>query len=130
MGISIVNLIMTCVAANLIDRSGRRSLLLTSIAGMACSSLLLAIGINGDHKVLSAIAVMSIIGNFGLGLGPIPFLLISEYFEVEAVGLAQSFGLSINWTSTFLIGFFFPIMREYLDGSSFYVFSSMAILVS
>jgi len=128
-GISVVNLLVTILAANLIDRTGRRILLLISLLGMTLSSLLLAVGINNNIKSLSAIAAMAIIGSFGLGLGPIPFLLISEFFEVEAVGLGQSLGLAVNWTATFCIGFFFPIMRQNLGGSSFYIFSSLALLV-
>lgn len=129
-GISVVNFCVTLIAANLIERAGRRTLLLFSLLGMAVSSLLLAYSLNANVKVLSAVAATSIIASFALGLGPIPFLLISEYFEVEALGIAQSFGLSINWITTFCIGFFFPIMRQSIGGSSFYVFSAMAFLVS
>lgn len=121
---------MTLIAANLIEKTGRRKLLLLSVAGMAISSLLLAYGLNANVKILSAVSATCIIASFAIGLGPIPFLLISEYFEVEAVGLAQSFGLSINWFTTFCIGLFFPIMRQTIGGSSFYVFAAMAILVS
>lgn len=129
-GISIVNFCVTLIAANLIEKAGRRVLLLFSLAGMAFSSLLLAYGLNANIKILSAVSATSIIASFALGLGPIPFLLISEFFDVEVVGFAQSFGLSINWITTFCIGFFFPIMRQSIGGSSFYVFSTMAFLVS
>lgn len=128
-GISVVNLIVTLLAANLIDRTGRRNLLLFSLTGMCVASLALALGINHNLKALSAVAATMIIASFALGLGPIPFLLISEYFEVDVVGLAQSTGLSINWVATFCIGLFFPLMRRQLGGSSFFVFSAIAALV-
>ncbi|CCG82219.1 putative MFS glucose transporter [Taphrina deformans PYCC 5710] len=127
-GISLVNFLVTLVAANLVDRAGRKILILTSIAGMAISSALLAVGINGDYKVLSAVAAASIIGSFGLGLGPVPFLLISEYFEAETVGIAQSLGISVSWAATFTVGFLFPVMKQNLGGSSFYVFAVSAVL--
>lgn len=129
-GISIVNLVVTFFAAYLIDRTGRRILLLVSLVGMCTASLALAVGINHKLETLSAVAATMMIASFALGLGPIPFLLISEYFDVEVVGLAQSTGLSINWIATFCIGFFFPIMRRQLGGSSFFVFSAIAAIVS
>ena len=104
--IQVVNLIVTLLSARLIDHTGRRSLLLLSLAGMALSSLLLAIGLTHDIRILSASSAIGIMAAFGLGCGPVPFLLVGEFFDVEALGIAQSLSLAFNYILTGCIGFF------------------------
>lgn len=127
--ISAVNLTVTLAAAHLIDRTGRRVLLLLSLAGMCAASCSLSVGITYAIPSLAAGAAMGLIGAFGLGVGPIPFLLVSELLDVRAVGLGQSFGLGVNWTATFCIGFLFPVVNEAIgSGLTFAVFASLAAL--
>lgn len=45
---------------------------------MAATSILLAIGLNGHHQIMSAISIIAFVASFSIGLGPVPFLLISE----------------------------------------------------
>lgn len=104
--IQVVNLVVTLLSARLIDHTGRRSLLLVSLLGMGLASLLLAVGLTHDVRILSALSAIGIVGAFGLGCGPIPFLLVGEFFDVEALGLAQSLSLAFNYVLTGCIGFF------------------------
>lgn len=127
--VSALNILMTAFAAPLIDRLGRKTCLLTSIGGMGISSLLLAIGIDSKIPVLSAISVAFFVGSFGLGLGPVPFLLSSELVDPEAVGSTQSWALGANWAATFVVAQFFPVVNEWLGGGKvYYVFMSISVL--
>ncbi|KAK4687764.1 hypothetical protein P7C73_g2353, partial [Tremellales sp. Uapishka_1] len=60
-GITVVNALMTLPAVFLVDRLGRKTLLLGSILGMTTMSVLLAIGLDGHYQVMSAVAIVSFI---------------------------------------------------------------------
>ncbi|CAG8592680.1 22465_t:CDS:2 [Cetraspora pellucida] len=122
--ISTVNVIMTVVSAYLIDKSGRRTLLLSSSLFMSISSAILALSINNNYGFLSAISIIGFIASFAIGLGPVPFLIIPEIFDTQAVATAASLGLTLNWSASFFVGFIFPIVNEMIGGSIFLIFAA------
>ncbi|KAJ5475633.1 hypothetical protein N7539_007920 [Penicillium diatomitis] len=128
--ISAINLIMTLACSPLPDRIGRKTCLLISIAGMGGSSILLALGIYFGQQVVSAMAALLFVASFAVGLGPVPFILASELVGPEAVGAAQSCALAANWTATFVVAQFFPILNDALGGRGkiYWLFAGMAIL--
>lgn len=128
LAVSGLNIAVTLGCAPLVDKLGRKTCLLASIAGMGFSSLALAIGIINDLKVVSAISVLGFVGSFGVGLGPIPFILASELVDTEAVGAVQSWALGANWISTFIVAQFFPIVNQWLGkGKVYYIFAWTAL---
>lgn len=127
--VSAINVVMTAGAATLVDKLGRKTCLLMSTAGMGTSSLLLAIGIKGSFKILSAVAVLTFVASFALGLGPVPFLLASELVPSNAVGATQSWALAVNWVATFCVAQFFPILNEMMGkGEVYFIFTTFAVL--
>ncbi|KAF2424249.1 putative MFS glucose transporter [Tothia fuscella] len=128
LAVSAINIIVTASCAPLVDNLGRKYCLLVSIGGMGVSSLLLAIGITRSLSVLSAVAVLFFVGSFGVGLGPIPFILSSELVSTDAVGATQSWALGANWISTFIVAQFFPIVNEALGkGKIYFIFAGAAL---
>lgn len=127
--VSLLNMFVTLAAAPLIDYLGRKSCLLLSIAGMGTSSVLLGIGIMQHIAPLSVISVITFVASFGLGLGPVPFILSSELTGPEAVGATQSWALAANWVATFVVAQFFPIVNEKLGaGQVYFIFAGFAVL--
>ncbi|KKK19175.1 hypothetical protein ARAM_007068 [Aspergillus rambellii] len=114
--ISAINLIMTLACSPLPDKIGRKSCLLLSISGMGFNSILLAVGIYFNMKPLCAVAVLLFVASFAVGLGPVPFILASELVGPEAVGATQSWALAANWTATFIVAQFFPMLNDALGG--------------
>jgi len=128
LGVSAINIVVTASCAPLVDKLGRKFCLLASISGMGISSLLLAIGIMNDMSILSAIAVLFFVGSFGVGLGPVPFILSSELVSTDAVGATQGWALSANWISTFVVAQFFPIVNTALGkGKIYLIFAAVAL---
>jgi Na+/melibiose symporter-like transporter len=128
LAVSALNIVVTAIAAPLVDRLGRKTCILQSIAGMGVSSLVLAIAITRGIKVLSAVAVVCFVASFGLGLGPVPFILASELVGAEAVGATQSWALAANWIATFLVAQFFPMVNSWLGGGKVYfIFAGLAV---
>ncbi|CAG8449737.1 14265_t:CDS:2 [Acaulospora colombiana] len=121
--ISIVNTIMTLVSAYLMDKSGRRTLLLNSIVSMSAASTLLGLGIINDYGFLSAFSIILFVATFSFGLGPIPFLITPEIVDTYAVATASSFGMSLNWVANFLVGFAFLSVSKMVGGYVFFIFA-------
>ncbi|KYK54024.1 MFS glucose transporter [Drechmeria coniospora] len=130
--ISVVNLAMTVACAPLPDRLGRKTCLLVSILGQGVMSLVLALSIVFGAKVVSAVAILLFVAFFAVGLGPVPFILASELVGQEAVGAVQSWCLAANYTATFFVAQFFPIVNAALNkalggqGTVYLIFSTLA----
>jgi sugar porter (SP) family MFS transporter len=109
-GVGLVNVIMTIVSIPLVDRLGRRPLLLTSLTGMLISLVSLAIGFALGGPALRWIGVLSLavyIASFAIGLGPVFWLLISEIFPLNIRGQAASVATTANWLSNFFVSLTF-----------------------
>jgi len=134
-----VQVVATALAAILIDRLGRRILLLASALIMICS--LYGLGLyfwmlqNNPEEAASIsflpLACMCLfIAAFSLGFGPIPWLMMSELFAPEVKGVTSSISAAFNWTLAFLVTEFFqPISNEVGKAWSFWFFASVLLLV-
>lgn len=107
--IGVVNLIFTVVAMIFLDRWGRRVILMTASAGMGLALTLLAIGLNvrGMPPVLMLASILLYVAFFALGMGPVPWLIISEIFPTKVRGRAASIATSTLWSGTLLVTFTF-----------------------
>lgn len=127
--ISLVNVVVTFVAATVVDKLGRKPLLLTSVSFMGVSTILIGIGIIFSNSIASIVGTFSYITFFAIGLGPIPFLLVSEVTQLKAKASAQSWGTTMNWLATFIVGFLFPILKNsWLGGGVYFIFTLMCVL--
>lgn len=128
--VSAINVLVTLLCAPLADKIGRKLCLLLSIAGMGLSSVLLAIGLQYDIPTLCVVATLTFVGSFGVGLGPVPFILASELVGAEAVGATQSWALAGNWIATFCVAQFFPIINHALPtGRVYWIFAAVALVM-
>ena len=132
-GIGTVNVIMTLVAMWLVDRVGRRPLLLTGIAGMIVS--LGAIGyvfhLSGHGGGLADLAVISLmfyVASFAISLGPIFWLLIAEIYPLKIRGLATGIAAGTNWIANFAVSLTFLSLFKMLGPSlTFWMYGVLAI---
>lgn len=123
--ISTINCFVTIGSAGVVDHHGRKVLLLVSTAGMALTALTLGFGITHSLSVLSALAATFFVLSFAIGLGPVPYMLVSELVPHNAANAAQSVGSAINWISQFLVGFLFPMVQHRLGGATYYLFAAI-----
>lgn len=127
--ISTVNVVVTFIAANFVDRLGRKPLLLTSVIFMGVSTVLMGYGIINKNSISSIVGTFTYITFFAIGLGPIPFLLVGEVTQPKAKASAQSWGTTMNWLATFIVGFLFPILKSsWLGGGVYFIFTVMCII--
>ena len=110
-----------------------------SLTGMAVSAILLAMGLDGHHQILSSISIVTFVAAFALALGPVPFLLISELVPSHAVPTVSSLALSCSWISNFVVALTFLPLRDALaykddqgamqgEGRVFYVFLGVHVI--
>ncbi|RKF59643.1 putative metabolite transport protein [Erysiphe neolycopersici] len=129
--ISAMNVITTILCAPLIYYIGRKSCLLISTIGMGVMSFILALSLVLELKLLTAFAVILFVGFFATGLGPVPFIMASELVGLEAVSATQSWCLAGNYTATFLVAQFFPLVNSWMNtlwGGTGWIFFGFAAL--
>jgi SP family galactose:H+ symporter-like MFS transporter len=132
-GVGIVNVIFTVVAIALLDRVGRRPLLLIGLAGMTFSLTLLGavfflpslLSSLGD---LAVVGLMLYVASFAIGLGPVFWLLISEIYPLRVRGLAMSMASEANWGSNLIIALTFLTLVQVLGRSgTFWLYALVGI---
>jgi SP family facilitated glucose transporter-like MFS transporter 3 len=90
----------------LIDRLGRKTLLVVSMSGMALAGFAVASGDNGFQIV---IWLLIFAFSYGLGLGSIPWLIVGELIPEGALGHASSISTGLNWGSCYLVALLSPM---------------------
>lgn len=123
--IGVINLLMTIVAINVVDRIGRRPLLMISLAGMAVMLVLLGISFaSGWTPLLSLAFMVAYIAAFAAGMGPLFWTLIGEIFPPEAKATGSSASTAVNWTSNFALNLVFLIVINAIgQGLTFGIFA-------
>jgi SP family arabinose:H+ symporter-like MFS transporter len=115
--IGTVNFLFTIVAMIYLDRWGRRAILLTASGGMGVALTLLVVGLNiqGLSPLLMLGAILLYVAFFALGMGPGPWLIISEIFPTKVRGRAASIATSTLWSGTLLVTFTFLSLVKALN---------------
>jgi sugar porter (SP) family MFS transporter len=127
--VSGINLTVSLVCTPLPDIIGRRMCLLISIAGMGVSSAVLALGLSMDLPSMTIMSLLTFVASFGIGLGPVPFILLGEVADPEAVSAVSSWALAGSWLSAFSVAQFFPMLNRAIpDGQVFWLFSALAVV--
>ncbi|KAI8381080.1 general substrate transporter [Radiomyces spectabilis] len=129
-GVAALNVLLTFVALGLVDRLGRKVLLLISAIGMTVFSVLMTIGLRFNVSPLQVVCIMLFVASFAVGLGIIPFILTAEVFPTYAVGAASSACLVVNWLCNFIIGLIFPTLQRACGPYVFIIFAGIAFLTA
>jgi MFS transporter, SP family, galactose:H+ symporter len=118
-GVGVVNVILTVVAMQLIDRVGRRPLLLASLAGVALSLFVLGLAfmlpqLSGSLEWIAVASLMVFVGSFSVGLGPVFWLMLSEIYPLRIRGRAMSVGTVANWSANLIVALSFLTLTQVL----------------
>ena len=132
--VGLVNVGFTLLALFLLDRVGRRKLLLIGLAGMSGMLIMLGIvfflpSLLSQLGTLAIIGLMAYVAFFAIGLGPVFWLLISEIYPLKVRGLGMSIVTEANWGSNFIIALTYLILVQLMGTSgTFWLYAGVGIL--
>lgn len=128
--IGVANVLVTVVSILLVDRLGRRFLLLFGTAGMTAALAFLGFAFE-RHATGSAVlyTVIAYIVFFGIGLGPVVWLLISEIYPIRIRGKAMSLAILTVWGTNWIVaGTFLSVIHAVGPAVTFWIFAALCVL--
>ncbi|MGB9933753.1 sugar porter family MFS transporter [Haloarcula amylolytica] len=133
-GIGTINVVMTVVAIMLVDRVGRRRLLLVGVGGMVATLAVLGTvfylpGLGGGLGIIATISLMLFVSFFAIGLGPVFWLLISEIYPLSVRGSAMGVVTVANWGANLLVSLTFPVLTDGVGTSATFWLFGLCSLV-
>ncbi|KAL1820812.1 hypothetical protein DCAR_0417161 [Daucus carota subsp. sativus] len=136
-GLGAIQVIATAVSTSLVDKTGRRILLIVSSSGMTISLLVVAVAFFAKGYVsetstlysflgyLSLLGVVGMVIAFSLGMGPIPWVIMSEILPINIKGLAGSIATLANWFIAWLVTLSAPMLLSWSTGGTFSIYLLM-----
>lgn len=127
--IGATNLLFTILAMSVIDKVGRKTLLLIgSVGTAACLAGVAAIFFTGRHESLLVWMLVGFIASFAFSQGAVIWVFLGEVFPNRARAGGQSLGSFTHWFMNALISWIFPLMAATSGGYPFLFFSAMMVL--
>lgn len=127
--IGLMNLLATLVGMALIDRVGRKKLLLIGAIGTAiCLSLVSVIFATHQHQDLLVWALVAYIAFFAVSQGAVIWVYISEIFPTRVRGKGQSLGSGTHWILNAVLSGIFPVIAARSGAYPFAFFAAMMVL--
>jgi SP family galactose:H+ symporter-like MFS transporter len=132
-GVGIVNVLMTIVAMRLIDRIGRRPLLLAGIGGMVATLFLLgwafrSASATGALAWIAVVSIMVYVASFAISLGPIFWLLISEIYPLKVRSSTEGLAATFNWGSNLVVTLTFLTLLQLIGAArTFWLYGALAV---
>jgi sugar porter (SP) family MFS transporter len=118
-----MNLLATFLAMTVIDRVGRKTLLLIGGAGMVlCLSGVAMVFFTQQHQKMLVWLLVAYIGFFAISQGAVIWVYISEVFPNRVRSKGQSLGSSTHWIMNAIIAFSFPVIAQRFGGAYPFVF--------
>jgi sugar porter (SP) family MFS transporter len=135
-GIGVVNVVMTVVAILVIDRVGRKPLLLVGLAGMT-----VALGVIGAAFALSGLSgiiswvtlagLMLYIASFAVSFGPVLWVMLPEIFPLSVRGTGTGVSALSNWGANFVVAqAFLPLVALIGRSAVFWILAVICIFAA
>lgn len=123
-----VNLFFTILAMVLVDKVGRRPLMLLGAVSLAVLYIVIA-QLLAVQSALVGLFLLAAIGTYAISLGPVTWVLISEIFPNQVRGAASSVAVLCLWAAYFMLTFTFPVLAKWIGmHNTFYLYSGICML--
>jgi MFS transporter, SP family, arabinose:H+ symporter len=124
-----INLLFTFVAIGLVDRTGRKPLLLAGsliqVAALGFVGWRFQVGGGGVELLFG---VLAFVAAFAVAMGPIPWIVISEIFPGRIRGRAVSVGVFMIWVGCYVVAQTFPILRQEIGpAATFWIYAACSL---
>lgn len=122
-----VNLFFTLLAMSLVDKLGRKPLMLIGAGGLAILYIVIAQMLTAKSASVAYFLLMAI-GTYAVSLAPVTWVLISEIFPNKVRGAATSIAVLCLWAAYFILTFSFPVLAGKMGtDKTFYIYSVICV---
>ncbi|XP_061651955.1 solute carrier family 2, facilitated glucose transporter member 1 isoform X1 [Phyllopteryx taeniolatus] len=133
LGVGGANVVFTLVAFFLMEKAGRRPLLLIGFVFIAVSNLLLTVvdlvvSTVPELASLQVLLVFCLVSAYEFGPGPISWFIAGELFDQPGRSIAMAYASILNWGGKFLLALLFPPILKVIGGYSYLLFMVMALM--
>ncbi|KAK6937461.1 Major facilitator, sugar transporter-like [Dillenia turbinata] len=131
-----LQVVVTALGATLIDKAGRKPLLLVSATGLVIGCLLTGLAFyfkvydlaTNAVPALAVTGVLLYIGSFSAGMGAVPWVVMSEIFPINIKGVAGSLATLVNWFGAWLISYTFNYLMSWSSYGTFILYAAINAL--
>lgn len=128
-GIGATNFVFTIAAMSVIDKVGRKTLLLIgSVGTCVCLATVCVMFVTGKYQELLIWPLIGYVASFAFSQGAVIWVYISEVFPNRVRATGQSLGSLIHWVATALLSGIFPMLSAHSPALPFAFFSAMMAL--
>ncbi|XP_006819906.1 solute carrier family 2, facilitated glucose transporter member 1-like [Saccoglossus kowalevskii] len=128
-GTGAINVFMTIVSVFIIEKTGRRKLLIFPYIGTVifCGIITLSLSLTDPNEqdawtFISLACVYGYVICFAIGPGPIPYILVAEIWSQGPRPAAMSLSIQVNWWCNFVVGLTFPVLQESIGEFTFLIY--------
>ncbi|KAJ4834111.1 hypothetical protein Tsubulata_039176 [Turnera subulata] len=127
---------ITIVGAVLMDKSGRRPLVMVSASGtfLGCFLAGASFFLKGHGLLLNWVPVLAVSGvliyisAFSIGMGAVPWVIMSEIFPINIKGIGGSLVVLVNWLGAWAVSYTFNFLMNWSSSGTFFVYSGFSLL--
>lgn len=135
-GIAIIQIPAVITSVLLMDKAGRKPLLMISACGMAFGCFLIGLSfylkevknMNDAAHILVLVGFMGCSAFNSIGLAGIPFVIMSEIFPINVKASAGSLVILICWSCSWIVTYTFNFMMQWSSAGTFFIFSGIGFL--
>ncbi|KAG9145716.1 hypothetical protein Leryth_011158 [Lithospermum erythrorhizon] len=128
---AIIQVVITGLGALLIDKTGRKPLLVVSGSGLVLGCILAAISfyLKENGMAPSAVPILTVTGilvyvaSFSIGMGAIPWVVMSEIFPINIKGVAGSLATLVNWFGAWACSYTFNFLMTWSSWGTFVLYA-------
>lgn len=119
-----VNLVFTLLAMSLVDKTGRKPLMLVGAFGLAVLYIIISYLLGSKSPAVSWF-LLAAIGLYATSMAPVTWVLISEIFPNRVRAKATSVAVLALWAAYFMLTFTFPILYRHFEDKTFLIYSGI-----
>ncbi|PKI74104.1 sugar transporter ERD6-like 5 [Punica granatum] len=130
---AVVQIVGTTSGVVLVDKLGRRALLLTSAAGTCLGCLFTGLSfffqdLNFAKELVSSLVLVGVLvflGSFELGMGGLPWVIMSEVFPINIKGSAGSLVNLVSWLGSWAVSYTYNFLFEWSSAGTFFIYAGI-----